>query len=131
MLETRAWTTYVAAMKRGGEPMSNNDFSLPQDVLVPDERVVDATFGTTSSEDDPVLIATDRRVLLARKRAFGRWHVVKESPGSQVVGAQWRSTLLAGRLSVELRDGRTIDLRTRDEGRAQRMVASIRGMLGA
>lgn len=128
--ETTAWTSYVAAKRRAAEDKSANDLDLPETILDPDERVLDVTIGDTSREDDPVLIATDRRVILAERPAFRAWRVVKQAAGSEVVDATYATTMLAGRISVHLRDGSRIDLRSRVPAHGERFVATVRGLLG-
>lgn len=128
-IESTAWTSYHQVRKQSGE-RANNDLDLPQAILDPSERVLDVVVADTSSDDDPELIATDRRVILAQRPAFRRWRVVREAPGSEVVGASYTKTFLAGRLSVHLRDGSSIDLRSRHPEKAERFVATIQGLLG-
>lgn len=128
-IETTAWTTYVQVKRRHGEP-GNNDLDLPQTILEPDERVLDVIVGTTGRDDEPELIATDRRVILAQRPAFRTWKVLREAPGSEVVGASCTPTFLSGRVSVHLRDGSRLDLKNRHEARGERFVATIRGLIG-
>lgn len=129
-LESTAWQTYMQVKQQTGERVSSPDVDLPATILEPEERVLDLIVGDTSSEDEPMLLATDRRVLLARRPSFRRWRILREAPGAEVVDASWTQTLLAGRLSVHLRDGSHIDLRVRNPERAERFIASVRGLLG-
>lgn len=61
-----AYTTYHAAMGRPGRQRAPiSDIDLPEKLLAPDERVHDVCIGSERRGYFPVLIATDRRILLA------------------------------------------------------------------
>lgn len=120
--EDTAWMSYLTVKERNGEQTSGNDFDLPDQLLDPDERAIDMIIGDTSSEDDPILIATDRRVLLARRPASRRWKILKEAPGADVVDASYTKTFLAGRLRVHLRK--------RPGPLPEQFVATVRSLLG-
>lgn len=129
MERTRAEISYRTVMQRNDEPRDVQDSHLPGAILAPDEEVLDVKVGDTRSDTNPLLIATDRRVLLTTRRAFGGWTVLQEAPASEVDDADYRSTLLSGQLSVRLRDGSSIALRTRTRAEAERFVAGIRHLL--
>lgn len=56
------------------------DHDLAERVLDPAETVHDVLVGEDSTEDPPLLLVTDGRVLVTTKRAFGTWHVKDEVP---------------------------------------------------
>lgn len=130
MQQTTSSITYIEAVRRAAENKSTNDIDLPQTILADDERVLDVTIGDTHADDDPVLIATDRRVVLAERPSFRHWRIRQEAPGAEIVDASYTRTLLAGRLSIHLRDGSSIDLRSRTPEHAQRFIATIHAQLG-
>lgn len=128
--DSTARTTYFEVKERNGEQTLGNDSDLPDQLLDPDARVIDMIIGDTSSEDDPILIATDRRVLLARRPASRRWKILEEAPGADVVDASDTKTFLAGRLRVRLRDGSSIEVRKRPGPLPEQFVATVHALLG-
>lgn len=128
---THAEQTFFAVMRRNDEPMSSMAADLPERILDPEETVIDVKVGDIKSDENPLLIATDRRMILTTRRAFRSWKVLKEAPAAQVVGIEYTPALLSGKLRVTLRGGSGIELRTRTKAQAQRFVTTIRGLLGS
>ncbi|MFE5776335.1 PH domain-containing protein [Brachybacterium sp. NPDC056505] len=126
---TRAEQTFFAVMQRNDEPRDVWDLNLPEKILAPDETVIDVKVGDTTSDTNPLLIATDRRVLLAKEGAIRSWRVLKQAPAAEVVGVDYKPALLSGKLRVHLRDGSAITLTTATKGHAERFVATMRGLL--
>ncbi|PWH06044.1 hypothetical protein DEO23_09510 [Brachybacterium endophyticum] len=126
---TPAERTYFAVMSRNDEPRDIWDLNLPEKILDPQERVIDVKVGDTKSDTNPLLIATDRRVLLVKERVVRSWTVLQEAPASEVSGVDYTPTLLSGKLRVHLRDGSSITLRTRTKNQAGRFVERVRRLL--
>lgn len=91
-------------------------------VLEPEERVLACVGGSTRSESEPVLVVTDRRVLVAEERLFGRWRARAELTAADVLGADVVPTRLAQSVRVHGRNGQVVELRTAEKVFAQRLV---------
>nr|WP_246483105.1 PH domain-containing protein [Brachybacterium halotolerans] len=117
-------------MNRNDEAKNALTVDLPKRVLDPEETVIDTKVGDIQNDTTPILLATDRRVVLTRRRAFGSWKILKQAPAAEVVDVDFKPTLLSGKLRVHLRDGAQIVLTTRTKDQAQRFVSTMHGLLG-
>ncbi|WP_193636315.1 PH domain-containing protein [Brachybacterium subflavum] len=127
---THAEQTFFAVLNRNDEVKNALTIDLPGRVLDPEETVIDTKIGDIQNDTTPILLATDRRVVLTRRRAFGSWKILKEAPAAQVVGVDYKPTLLSGKLRVHLRDGAQIVLKTATKDHAERFVSTMHGLLG-
>ncbi|QFG69269.1 PH domain-containing protein [Ornithinimicrobium pratense] len=124
---TRAERTYREAMARNtGQRFAVNDLILPEKVLHPEETVLDVAVGGLSSDTFPLLLVTDRRVVLTIDQPWRRWRVLREAPSADVLGAEVESRLLGGRLRVRLRQGKDIVLKLAAQERPEEVAALIR-----
>jgi hypothetical protein len=128
---THAEQTFFASLNRNDEPKNALTIDLPERVLDPEETVIDTKVGDIQNDTTPILLATDRRVVLTRRRAFGSWKILKQAPAAEMVGVDYTPTLLSGKLRVHLRDGSAITLTTATKDHAERFVATVRGLLGS
>lgn len=123
---SRSKVTFYRAMNRNPTPRDVDQMRLPGQILGPDERVYEVAVGDPQGDTNPLLLVTDRRVLLARESLIRGWRVREEFAGPEVAGAEYRGTLLSGRLTVHARDGRTLRLRTAYREPAEKVVALVR-----
>lgn len=124
---THAERTYRAAMARNrGQRFSVNDAILPERVLHPEETVLDVAVGGLSSDTFPLLLVTDRRVILTIDQPWRRWRTKREAPLADVLGAEVVPFLrIFGRLRVHLRQGKDITLKLAAEERPTEVAALI------
>jgi hypothetical protein len=127
---THAEQTFFAVLNRNDEVKNALTIDLPERVLDPEETVIDTKVGDIQNDTTPILLATDRRVVLTRRRAFGSWKVLKQAPAAEVVDVDYKPTLLSGKLRVHLHDGSQIVLKTATKEHAQRFVSTMHGLLG-
>ncbi|MBO1769910.1 PH domain-containing protein [Agrococcus sp. TF02-05] len=124
---TRAEQTYRAAMARNSsQRFSVNDAILPERVLQPDETVLDVAVGSLSSDTFPLVLVTDRRILLTIDQPWRRWRILREAPSAEVLSAEVEPRLLGGRLRVRLRQGKDIVLKVGAYERPKEVAALIR-----
>lgn len=127
---THAESTYLAARDgRERRAADMNDLLMPKAVLDPDETVLEMAIGAERRSYFPLLLVTDRRVLITTDRMIRGWHVVDEVPAPQVTGADYASTMLAGTLSVHARGRDDLVLRTARRDEAEGVVEVIRNLL--
>ncbi len=127
---TRAERTYREAMARNSsQRFSNNDLILPEKVLHPDETVLDVAVGGLSSDTFPLLLVTDRRVILTRDQPWRRWRILREAPVAEVASAEVEPRLLGGRLRVRLRQDKDIMLKLGSLQRPEEVAALIRRLV--
>ncbi|WP_165831793.1 PH domain-containing protein [Brachybacterium endophyticum] len=127
---THAEKTFFAILRRHDEPRNALAIDLPERVLAPDETVLDVKVGDIQNDTTPLLLATDRRVVLTRRRAFGSWKILEGAPAAEVVNVDYTPTLLSGKLRVHLRGGSQIVLKTRTKDHAERFLRTMRELLG-
>ncbi|UQN28584.1 PH domain-containing protein [Brachybacterium kimchii] len=127
---THAEQTFFAVLNKNDEAKNALTVDLPERVLDPEETVLDTKVGDIQNDTTPILLATDRRVVLTRRRAFGSWKILKQAPAAEVVDVDFKPTLLSGKLRVHLRDGTQIVLSTGTKDHAQRFVSTMHGLLG-
>ena len=125
----RAERTYREAMARNSERFRVNDLDLPERVLHPEETVLDVAVGGLSSDTFPLLLVTDRRIVLTKDQPWRRWRILREAPLVDVLGAEVESRLLSGRLRVRLRQGKDIVLGLGARERPEEVAALIRRMV--
>ena len=124
---THAERTYREAMARNsGQRFSVNDAILPERVLHAEETVLDVAVGGLSSDTFPLLLVTDRRVILTIDQPWRRWKVRREAPLADVLGAEVVPFLrIFGRLRVKLRQGEDIVLKLGSQQRPKEVAALI------
>lgn len=130
MTWTHAERTYFRALEgRERRAAAMNDVLMPKAVLDPQETVLEMAIGSERRSYFPLLLVTDRRVLITIDRMVGGWHVLDEVPAAQVTGAEYTSTLIAGRLAVHAHGRDDLVLRTARRDEAEGVVAVIRDLL--
>ncbi|WP_122943806.1 PH domain-containing protein [Brachybacterium sp. EE-P12] len=119
---SRAEATYRRAMARNrGLSFRAVDTNLPRRVLYPEETVHEVAVGAARSDTFPLLIVTDRRVLIVMDRLRG-WTVLEEAPAAAVTGAALEERLLSARFRVRVRWGRDLTMKVRHRERSQEVV---------
>ncbi|NMA78998.1 MAG: hypothetical protein GX960_17400 [Actinomycetales bacterium] len=119
--------TYREAMARNaGIGGGLHDLDLPERLLAPEERVYEVAVGALSSDTFPLLIVTDRRVLVTKDLPWRRWKLLQEAAAAEVTGAELEKRLLSGRLRVHLRRGKDITLKVSDRERSEQVAALLR-----
>lgn len=68
-------------------------------------------------------------MLIAAERLLGRWRLKGEILAADVVAADSERTLLAQRLRVRARDGRTLQLKSNEAAHVDRIVALIQSLV--
>lgn len=127
---TRAQRTYREAMARNrGQRYSVADLILPEKVLHPEETVLDVAVGGLSSDTFPLLLVTDRRVILTKDQPWRRWRILREAPAAEVLGAEVEPRMLGGRLRVRVREGGDIVLKLGALQRPEEVAALIRRLV--
>lgn len=127
---TQAEQTYREAMARNrGQRFSVNDLILPEKVLDPEETVLDVAVGGLSSDTFPLLLVTDRRIILTIDQPWRRWRILREAPVTEVLGAEVEPRLLGGRLRVRLRQDKDIVLKLGSLQRPEEVAALIRRLV--
>lgn len=129
MAHSRALLSIIDEAARHRGTGAAHWLSLPDSVLAPEETVLAAVVGSTSRDGEPVLLATDRRVLVARERLLRGWEVVVEIPGPEVVDAEVVSALLAQKVRVRGRSGQLAELRTAEKDHAARLTGLVNDMV--
>src|SRR5699024_2118136 len=76
-----------------------------------------------------LLLVTDGRVLVTKKRAFGTWHVKDEVPAPDIVGVELEKRWLTLRVRVRARDAKDLTMKVRHNGRADEVVALLHHLL--
>lgn len=128
---TPAQRTYREAMARNRDQrFSVNDLLLPEKVLHPEETVLDVAVGGLSADTFPLLLVTDRRIILTRDQPWRRWRILREAPAAEVLGAEVERRVLGGRLRVRLRQGGDIVLKLGSLERPEEVAALIRRLVG-
>lgn len=123
---TRAERTYREAMARNsGQRFSVSDVILPERLLHPEETVLDVAVGGLSADTFPLLLVTDRRVILTIDQPWRRWPAKREAPLAEVVGAEVVPFFLLGRLRVRLRQDKDIKLKLGAQERPKEVAALI------
>lgn len=123
---TRAEKTYREAMARNnGQRFAVNDVMLPEKVLHPEETVLDVAVGGLSSDTFPLLLITNRRIVLTIDQPWRRWRTLRAAPLAEVLGAEVESRLLGSRLRVRLRRGKDINLKLGSQKRPEEVAALI------
>lgn len=131
--QSRAETTYRIAMARNRNDrvwFRVVDVNLPAELLHTEETVYDVAVGAQRADTFPLLIVTDRRVLLARDRPLRGWTIEEEAPASEVTGAELKKRLLSGLLQVHLRHGEGPALKVGRLRRAEEVAALLRHLGG-
>ncbi|MGO1286446.1 MAG: PH domain-containing protein [Brachybacterium sp.] len=119
--------TYREAMARNaGIGGGLHDLDLPERLLAPEERVYEVAVGALSSDTFPLLIVTDRRVLVTKDLPWRRWKILREASAADVSGAELEERLLSGRLRVHLREGKDITLKVSHRERSEQVAALLR-----
>ena len=119
---SRAEITYRQAMARNrGLRFRAVDVNLPQQVLDPEETVHEVAVGAERSDTFPLLIVTDRRVLIVMDRLCG-WTVLEEAPAAAIAGAELEERMLSARFRVRVREGRDLTMKVRHRERSQEVV---------
>lgn len=119
---SRAEATYRQAMARNrGLSFRAVDVNLPQRVLDPEETVHEVAVGAERSDTFPLLIVTDRRVLIVMDRLCG-WTVLEEAPAAAIAGAELEERMLSARFRVRVREGRDLTMKVRHRERSQEVV---------
>ncbi len=127
---TRAEQTYHAAMVRNsGQRFAVNDVVLPEKVLHPEEAVLDVAVGGLFRDTFPLLLVTDRRIILTIDQPWRRWRILREAPSADVLGAEVEPRLISGRLRVRLRHGKDIVLKLGALKRPEEVAALIRRLV--
>lgn len=103
--------------------------SLPEKILDPQESVLDVLVGALQDDTFPLLIVTDRRVVIAKNKLIRRWTVIAESPAADVSDAERRHHMLTEEVIVSVRSGRPLKLRTNRVEEADRIVALLRRLI--
>lgn len=123
---TRSAQTYRAAMARNaGIGGGLHDIDLPERILDPEETVYDVAVGGQSDDTFPLLIVTDRRVLVTKDLPWRRWKIQREVPAAQIAGAELETRLLSGRIRVRLHQGRDISFRVNERARSAEVAALL------
>lgn len=124
---TRAGQSYRAAMARNsGQRFSVMDSILPERVLDPEETVFDVAVGSLSADTFPLLLVTDRRIILTKDQPWRRWRILREAPLVDVVDAEIEDGFITGRLRVRLREGKDIVLKIAARERPKEVAALVR-----
>ena len=123
---TRSAQTYRAAMARNaGIGGGLHDIDLPERILTADETVYDVAVGGQSDDTFPLLIVTDRRVLVTKDLPWKRWKIQREVPTAQIAGAELEARLLSGRIRVRLHQGKDISFRVNERTRSAAVAALL------
>lgn len=123
---TRAAQSYHLVMQRNaGIGGGLHDLDLPERILEADETVLEVAVGGLSDDTFPLLIVTDRRVLVTKDLPWNRWKILREEPTSDIAGATLRDRLLSGQLIVHLRHGEDISFRVAARERSEHVVAFL------
>lgn len=129
MAWTRAEETYFAAKERYGTIRAGlRDMTMPRRLLHPEETVHGIAVGSVLRDEFPVLLITDRRVLIVRDGIRG-WKIRSQAPSADVAGAELEDRLLSRRLRVRLRTGKDLTLKVRDRERSEAAVDLIRHLV--
>ncbi|PKI92138.1 hypothetical protein CW368_04705 [Actinomycetales bacterium SN12] len=123
--------TYREAMARNSsQRFSVDDWILPEKVLDPEETVLDVAVGGLSLDTFPLLLVTDRRIILTMDQPWRRWRILREAPVTDVLDAAVEPRLIGGRLRVRLRQGKDIVLKLGALQRPEEVAALIRRLVG-
>lgn len=123
---TRSAQMYRAAMQRNaGIGGGLHDIDLPERILLPDETVHDVAVGGQSDDTFPLLIITDRRVLVTKDLPWNRWKILREVPAADVAGAELETRLLSGRIRVRLHRGKDITFKVAERTRSGEVTALL------
>ncbi|GAA1848386.1 PH domain-containing protein [Brevibacterium marinum] len=128
---TEPASTLLAALSRQREkPAPLSAFKVVIDRFLDKDEVVHlALEGNGWTWVDPLILATDRRVLLLRRGVFGFWSRLDEIAAGDVSGASLKVNMFFGKVIVSSRDGRRIRMGYDAEKHARAFVDSLNRMV--
>lgn len=128
---TQAERSYREAMARNSQQrFAVNDLLLPEKVLHPEETVLDVAVGALSSDTFPLLLITDRRIILTKDQPWRRWRILREAPLVDILDATIEPRFFGGRLRVRLREGKDVVLKVGAHERPKEVAALICRLVG-
>lgn len=123
-----------AALQRGREEPdrhtgSKKHFDTVHAKFLEGERVLFAMEGNGWTFVDPLVAATDRRIVFLTRGLFTPWRMKAEFPASSVTGATLKPALLFGKVTVHTRGGESRKIRYNKEVEAQQFVQQLNRLI--
>lgn len=120
-------SSLLAALNRQRErPAQLNAYRGVIDRILDDDEIVHlALEGNGWTWVDPLIFATDRRVLLLRSGVFGFWSKRAEISAGDVSGASLKVNMFFGKVTVSSHSGKSISMLYESEGYAREFVDSL------
>lgn len=112
------------------DPVSVSDITLPERILSPDETVFDVLVGNLKNDTFPLLLVTDRRVIVTMDRMVRGWRILSQAPLAEIVSVEVSKGLLAEKVRISLRQGKPITLKSSRGQQVRRVVALLQGIIG-
>ncbi|GAA1546911.1 PH domain-containing protein [Brevibacterium picturae] len=124
-------SSLLAALNRQREkPAPLSAFTVVIDRFLDDNEIVHlALEGNGWTWVDPLMLVTDRRVLLLRRGVFGFWGKRGEIAASEVSGATLKVNLFFGRITVRSHGGKLLRMGYNWERNARDFVDSLNQMI--
>lgn len=120
-------SSLLAALSRQREkPAPLSPFKVVIDRFLADDEIVHlALEGNGWTWVDPLILATDRRVVLLRRGVLGFWSKRAEIAAGDVSGATLKVSMFFGKVTVSSHSGKSIRMWYDWEGHAREFVVSL------